>query len=421
LARPAAFACLVFAAVLATNVVHAQTPQGDRRWDAWLGCWSTTQNGLTSAAALVCVVPGSGAAAVDIVTIASGRVTSREHIEANGERRASQRDGCTGWETARWSADGRRVYVKSEHQCAAGATRTSDGLIAITPQGDWLDVISVTVAANTGVRALRHRPTVEPTDLPAELAATLRTVAPARIRDARTTAVAPISTADIVEASRQVSAGVVAAWLNDIRQEFAINAKRLIELADAKVPDRVIDMLVALAYPDAFAVPPSPTTNGALATGEPAAGGGGFGGFGGIDAFETLQCENDFSLFGFGGCSPFAYSGFGYSPFGYMSYGYLPYSYSQFGYGPYGGLGPYGGWYATPPTVVVIRPNEGAHGQVVNGRGYVAGDSGSTAASSGSAGSSSSGSSSAGSSGGSSASTPSAGGGGGGDRTAHPR
>ena len=183
LARPAAFACLVFAAVLATNVVHAQTPQGDRRWDAWLGCWSTTQNGLTSAAARVCVVPGSSASAVDIVTIASGRVTSREHIEANGERRASQRDGCTGWETARWSADGRRVYVKSEHQCAAGATRTSDGLIAITPQGDWLDVISVTVAANTGVRALRHRPTVEPTDLPAELAATLRTVAPTRIRE----------------------------------------------------------------------------------------------------------------------------------------------------------------------------------------------------------------------------------------------
>ncbi|MEP7306942.1 MAG: hypothetical protein ABJA98_15610 [Acidobacteriota bacterium] len=421
LARPGAFACLIFATVLASSLAHAQTPQGDRRWDAWLGCWSTTQNGLTSAAAHVCVVPGSGASAVDIVTFASGRITSREHIEANGERRASQRDGCSGWETARWSADGRRVYVKSEHQCAAGATRTSDGLIAITPQGDWLDVISVTMAANTGVRALRHRPTVEPTDLPAELASTLRPVAPTRIGNARTTAVASINTADIVEASKQVSAGVVAAWLNDIRQEFAIDKRRLIELADAKVPDRVIDMLVALAYPDAFAVPPSPTTSGALASRESAGGGG----FGGIDAFDTLQCENDFSLFGFGGCSPFAYSRFGYSPFGYMSYGYLPYSYSQFGYGPYGGLGSYGGWYATSPTVVVIRPNEGAHGQVVNGRGYVAGGSGSTAATSGSSGNSSSGSSSAGSSGGSSASTPSAGGGGGGggggDRTAHPR
>ena len=420
--RPAVFACLVLTAVLTSSPAHAQTPQGDRRWDAWLGCWSTTQNGLTAAAARVCVVPGSGASAVDIVTIAGGRVTSREHIEANGERRASQRDGCSGWETARWSADGRRVYVKSEHQCAAGATRTSDGLIAITPQGDWLDVISVTMGTNTGVRALRHRPTVEPTDLPAELASSLRAVTPTRIGNARTTAVAPINMADIVEASQQVSAGVVAAWLNDIRQEFAIDAKRLIELADAKVPDRVIDMLVALAYPDAFAVPPSPTSNGALASRE-SPGGGGFSGFGGIDAFDTLQCENNFSLFGFGGCSPFAYSGFGYSPFGYMSYGYLPYSYSQFGYGPYGGLGSYGGWYATSPTVVVIRPNEGAHGQVVNGRGYVAGGAGSTATSGGS-GNSSSGSS-AGSSGGSSASTPSAGGGGGGggggDRTAHPR
>jgi hypothetical protein len=276
------------------------------------------------------------------------------------------------------------------------------------------------MAANTGVRALRHRPTVEPTDLPAELASTLRTVAPARIRDARITAVAPISTADIVEASHQVSAGVVAAWLNDIRQEFAIDAKRLIELADAKVPDRVIDMLVALAYPDAFAVPPSPTTNGALATREPGGGGGGFGGFGGIDAFDTLQCQNDFSLFGFGGCSPFAYSQFGYSPFGYMSYGYLPYAYSQFGYGPFGGLyGSYGGWYATAPTVVVVRPNETAHGQVVNGRGYVAGNSGSAAASGGNAGSGNSGGGS--SSGGSTSSSAGGGGGGGGDRTAHPR
>jgi len=244
-------------------------------------------------------------------------------------------------------------------------------------------------------------------------------VTPTRIGNARTIAVAPINIADIVEASRQVSAGVVAAWLNDIRQEIAIDAKRLAELADAKVPDRVIDMLVALAYPDAFAVPPSPTTNGALATRESP----GAGGFGGIDAFDTLQCENDFSLFGFGGCSPFAYSRFGYSPFGYMSYGYLPYAYSQFGYGPFGGpYGSYGGWYSTSPTVVVVRPNDAGHGQVVNGRGYVAGNSGSTAT--GNSGNSSSGSSSAGSSGGSSASTPSAGGGGGGgggDRTAHPR
>ena len=186
----------------------------------------------------------------------------------------------------------------------------------------------------------------------------LRPTASARRRrrrgcGARTAAVAPISIADIVDASHQVSAGVVAAWLNDVRQEFAVDAKRLVELANAKVPDRVIDMLVALAYPDAFSVPPSPTAVGALATNQ---GGGAQSGFGTLDAFDNLDCASDFSLFGFGGCSPFAYSPFGYSPFGYMPYGYLPYASSRFGFGAFGAFaGAYGGWYDTAPIVVVGR------------------------------------------------------------------
>jgi hypothetical protein len=309
------------AALVAPRAASAQSPQADSRWHAWLGCWSSSQNGLTGAAARVCVIPAAGASAVDIVTLANGRVVSREHIDANGERRASERDGCTGSETARWSADGRRVYVQSEHQCAGGVKRSSDGLIAISPQGEWLDIISVTMGTNTGVRVLRHRATVEPTDLPADVASTLHSVAPSRIGEARNAAVVPLSITDIVDASHQASAGVVAAWLNDVRQEFAIDAKRLVELADAKVPDRVIDMMVALAYPNAFAVPPSPTTFGSLASSEP---GGSRGTFSSVETFDTFDCTNDFSVFGFGGCSPFGYSQFGYLPFGYMSFGYLP-------------------------------------------------------------------------------------------------
>jgi hypothetical protein len=421
-----ALTCLIAAWFVAPGIVSAQTTQADPRWHAWIGCWSSSQNGLTGAAARVCVVPTAGSSAVDIVTVANARVVSREHVEANGERRASQRDGCTGWETARWSGDGRRVYVQSEHQCAAGAKRTSDGLITISPQGDWLDVVSVTMGTNTGVRVLRHRPTVEPTDLPADIAATLHTVPSPRVRDARTAAVAPLAIADVVDASHQVSAGVVAAWLNDVRQDFSVDAKRLVELADAKVPDRVIDMIVALAYPDAFAVPPSPTAVGALAVNEPGGSrGGGFGGFGGIETFDSMNCGNDFSVFGFGGCS--SYSQFGYSPFGYMSYGYLPYSYSRYGYGPFGDFGGgYGGWYETAPIVIVRPPGDSnGHGQVVNGRGYTSGTSGTATATSSGSGNSSSGSSgsSSGSSGGSSGGSvgPASSGGGGGDRTAHPR
>ena len=53
---------------------------------------------------------------------------------------------------------------------------------------------------------------------------------------------------------------IVAAWLNDIRQKITVNAKRLVELADAGVPDRVIDMLIGLSYPAASPIRPQRAT-----------------------------------------------------------------------------------------------------------------------------------------------------------------
>ena len=46
-----------------------------------------------------------------------------------------------------------------------------------------------------------------------------------------------------------------------------MNGKRLTALANAGVEDRVLDMLVALSYPEAFAIKPSPTMMGELAIG----------------------------------------------------------------------------------------------------------------------------------------------------------
>src|SRR5262249_43883810 len=159
----------------------------------------------------------------------------------------------------------------------------------------------------------------------------LRSVPAQRAREARVAAIAPIDYNDIVDASRQVSAGVVSAWLNDVRQPWRIDAKRLEQLADPGVPGRVTDTLVALPYPTAFSVPPSPTTAGELATTDF----GGRSGLGSLDTYSSLDCANAFSEFGFGGCSPFAYSPFAYSPYGYgyLPFGYLPYAYSPYGLG----------------------------------------------------------------------------------------
>ena len=213
----------------------------------------------------------------------------------------------------------------------------------------------------------------------------------------------PIGDADIIDASKHVSGAVIEAWLAENRKKFTMNGKRLTALAKAGVDDRVLDMLVALSYPGAFSIKPSPTMMGELAIE------GGFGGgmvFFGASPFlvggSILDACNPYyyglSLYGWDGCSPYGFYG------------------SRFGFGPYDYYGG-GGWYVAgggDGIIVgpIVPPSSQAHGQVVNGRGYVAGDSGSSSSSGSSGSSSSSGGSS---SGGGFSSKP------GGDRTAVPR
>jgi hypothetical protein len=303
---------------------------------------------------LVCVVPASGASgasgasAVEVVTAVDGEVTARERVEATGERRPVTRDGCSGWESAEWSADARRVYLRSEHECAGGLRQRSSGVFAISPAGEWLDVQGVSAGGHAGVRVLRHRQAAVPASLPAEL----RTALAGRgfaTGAARTAAAAPIDAREVVEASRQVDAPVVEAWLAERGQGFAIDGRGLVALADAGVPERVIDMMVALSYPKVFAVNPA-TRQGEL---RPAADSG--------RAADRFAGDPRIGPTVF--VDPY---GYGYSPFGWSRY-------SPFGYSPYG----YGfGWYPGTGPVIVIRDPDGggvepaSRGRAVKGRGY---------------------------------------------------
>jgi hypothetical protein len=397
-------------ALTAAVEAAAQTREVDARWQPWLGCWTASPPRAVisdpAEAQQVCVVPAPGVSAVDVVTVSGSRIVSREHIDASGEHRKSERDGCVGWESAEWSSDMRRVYLKSEYECTGGLERGTTGLMATAANGDWLDVVGVAVRDNIGVRVLRHRASVLLSRLPAEIASAVDGAS--RATALRT--LLPVGDPEIIDASHHVSAAVVEAWLAESRQAFTVNAARLVALADAGVDGRVIDMMVALSYPKAFAIKPSPTSVGALATDEGrggiATGLGGLGSFSnGLGSFSDCgPYSSGLSLYGWDGCSPYGYGMYG----------------SQYGYSRYSNLLGYDGWYvAGAEPIVIVRPGDqggssssSTHGQVVNGRGYSAGDSGSTA-SSGSSGGSSSGSS--GSSGGGSSTSS------GGDRTAVPR
>ena len=377
---PRTFALALTAFAIATPI-RAQSITSDVRWQPWLGCWQATDATVPRAVggsktATVCVTPSAGTSAVDIATVIDGKAVEHTHIEANGQQRTNSKDGCTGWESAKWSATGTRVYLASEYACPGGTKRTSTGLMSMSPEGQWLDVLSVGSGQAAGVRVIRMRETRDGYNLPDDVAAAVRTSALSR-NAAMIMASTDLLASDILDVTKNTNPAVVEAWLVERGQTLDVNAKTLVAFADAGLPDRVLDVIVALSYPKLFALNP--------ATG----------------AVSGVQVSG-----AWGGDAGRARSSGGYDPFGYPSYGYDSYDdclspygrpsayysdcgrygYSRFGYnsGGYGYNGYGYGWYpGSQPVIVIVRPSGGAdganttedHPRVVNGKGYTQGGS----------------------------------------------
>jgi hypothetical protein len=364
----------------------------DARWAPWIGCWQASSRDLASMGVspgsqtplpVVCFVPVTGAVGVDLVTVNGTQVGQAERVDATGSRRPVSREGCEGWETADFSPDAKRIYLRSAHQCTGNRARTSTGIMSISPNGEWLDVQGVKVEDNNAVRVAHYGKVPVPAALGADAKAALEGHGLAR-NTAVLAASDSIDIADVIEASRRADPLVVQAWLTERGQGFDMNAKRLAQVADAKVAPNVIDVMVALSYPRAFAI------NLAGANGQV------------VPTEQTRAlAENDVQ-----GDGPLVY--LNWDPFysSYDRYGY----YSRYGYGRYGYLG-YSPWYSPYNNVIVVRPQPAAEpdtrGRVVKGRGYTrpadrrdpgssSGDGRSSVGSSGSGGSSSAGSSGSG-------------------------
>lgn len=332
----------------------AQTAGGPR-WQSWLGCWTgqVTDALVPTTAPLVCVTPTASADAVDIATVAGGKVVSTVRVDASGGGREQpiEAKGCTGTQRAQWSADERRVYLRSVTTCD-GIRRVSSGILAITANGEWLDVQGLAAGEGENVRVARYHDAGISSGVPAEIVAALagRTAA---AQGARIAAGATIGTQAVIEASRAASPAVVEAWLLERGQEFALDAHTLLALADAGVPARVTDALVAVSNPKVFAVqhPEDKTRVTSL-----------------NDDTRRNQIHVYMEPLDWAWGSPYSY-GYGYD---YGRYGYG--RYSPYGYGTYG----YPGYFGTAPVIIVNGQASATHGRVVKGRGYTQVDQSST-------------------------------------------
>jgi hypothetical protein len=352
----------VFAAActLLASSARAQTAPvtaaTDSRWTAWLGCWRAADDpGGTGAR--VCVLPASGG--VTLRTIVGGQMVSDELRVADGAPRPVRESGCSGTETARWSADGRRVYRATQASCGAETPRTLAAASFFVPGSTWVDVQTVTHEGATNVRVDRY-----------VRAANQRlgdgTTAPQPPAGVASALVSPGWTTDeVVEVSAVLPPEGVQAAIGEGPTAFRLNAKSLTSLADGGVADRVIDLMVALTYPEKFVVE------------RPGGGGGGLAQMGMMAGMAAdpffAQVVGPAALYDCYGAYGWATSRYwsqcaGFNQFGL---GMFPGYYNGY-YNGYLGYGGYGAWIPVSAQGAgsIGDPQDGG-GRVVNGRGYV--------------------------------------------------
>jgi hypothetical protein len=342
---------------MATTSVSAQDARAGSRWLGWVGCWTASVPGASAFATpaengtFVCITPSAQAAdAVDVTTIGGGKVVSTQRIDASGTEGPLDAKGCTGVQRASWSADERRVYLRSSSTCD-GLKSTTSGILSLTSTGEWLDVRGMSSYGSQNVRVARYRDAGIPASVPAEIASALRERS-GGADAARLRAGASIGASAVIEASRSADSTVVAAWLLEREQRFALDSKTLVQLADAGVPGAVTDALVAVSNPAVFRVAraSAPSDSLPLAT------------VSSRRRTSAMVVPYDPWMWGTYGLDSYRY---GY-PYGY-GYGY-GYGYSGYGYGYNNGY--YGGY--APPIIIVTgrEPGAAAAGQMVRGRGY---------------------------------------------------
>jgi hypothetical protein len=347
--------------------ITAEPQQGaadDPRWSVWLGCWTPAATTRADGNVQVCIVPAGDGHGVRMLTFTGDTETLDETFVADGMPRPQPEPDCTGERATRWSTRGDRWFAKSTLRCAGQPELKTSSIAALIGADRWIEVQVAEGAEGQKVRIRRFwRSSTAP---PAPLATVVPALAPARHMPL------PPTADDVIDASRNVPALGVEAWLAESDARIQIDRRTLLQLSDARVDANVIDLMVALAFPKKFEVRRTSTS-----------GGGGFG-VSPFDGYFGSEWSTLAELYGFG----------------YSCYAW-PYCWG------YGGYYPPGDWYLDPGAGGGGggESPDTSHGVAVNGRGYTRiqprepehGASGRTAGSSSSSSDSSGGSSSSGS------------------------
>ena len=291
-------------------------PATDPRWSPWLGCWQLLTESVRDGeiefaemferaagmparrvdGAQVCMLPGETPDTVLQTTWVNNQRILQETLRGNGQAVSLTEAKCRGERRSEWSTSGKMLYTKADLTCEGQAPRKISSLAMMSGR-TWLDIQSVEINGRANIRVKKYQLAADQS-----LAGNL----PRRARDPeaeRAAAAATFSIEDVKDASGKLAPAVIQAAMYEGTAKFPVNRKTLVALDEAGVDESVIDLMIALSFPEKFVVDRTRTSSGGGG-----GGGWGMGGFGGFEAYDLL------SLY-----APYYYSGYGYYNPGYGS------------------------------------------------------------------------------------------------------
>lgn len=237
----------------------------DSRWLPWIGSWRLVSNKINTKESLskedyfLTINPGSNEKSITMKGQQGDKVLVEEEMIADGLRHPLKDEKCSGYYIYSWSENGKRLLLESESNCPGDPKRHVSGMSLIDANRDWVDIQLLQNGKDKAISIRKYRNIDN-----SELMSSGR-FNPDQINLARISAANNFSINEIIELSNKVESEVLEAALLETRKPFPINSKQLINLADSGVNSRVVDLMVAISFPDKFSVEQeviSPTQGG---------------------------------------------------------------------------------------------------------------------------------------------------------------
>lgn len=251
---------LVFILSLANSAPASETPDTvsyenlDARWLPWVGSWSLVSNKINTKEStstekyFLTISPGSSENSITMKGQQGDKVLVEEEMIADGLRHPLKDEKCSGYYIYSWSENGKRLLLESESNCPGDPTRRVSGMSIIDANRDWVDIQLLQNGKNKAISIRKYR-NIDNNELMSS-----GRFNPDQINMARISAANNFSINEMIELSNKVESEVLEAALLEMRKPFPINSKQLTNLADSGVNPRVVDLMVALSFPDKFSV-----------------------------------------------------------------------------------------------------------------------------------------------------------------------